>query len=150
MPNNSDKWDIYSVSPDGSNPAKVVENGSWASWIGPTRSSRAWKRRSCARRSGSGKETEIMNSAGVSDLTARSCNRPKSHDGNFMRLRSAAVSADGNLEHREQDLDQDGARLSDNWMPDRSVVYWVNPTGNGGSEVFQMPVRDGNLQGVFR
>jgi hypothetical protein len=29
------------------------------------------------------------------------------------------------------------------WTPDGSDIYWVNPTGNGGSEVFRMPIASG-------
>jgi len=31
--NTSDKWDIYTINPDGSEPKKVVESASWGSWI---------------------------------------------------------------------------------------------------------------------
>src|SRR6185369_11867079 len=31
--NNSDKWDLYTIKPDGSAPTKVVDNASWGSWI---------------------------------------------------------------------------------------------------------------------
>ena len=30
-----------------------------------------------------------------------------------------------------------------NWMPNQSAIYWVNPTGNGGSQIFHMPITDG-------
>jgi len=30
-----------------------------------------------------------------------------------------------------------------NWSPDGKTIYWMNPTGNGGSEVFRMPITDG-------
>src|SRR4051812_15081223 len=31
--NNSDKWDLYTIKPDGSDPEKVVDSASWGSWI---------------------------------------------------------------------------------------------------------------------
>jgi hypothetical protein len=31
-----------------------------------------------------------------------------------------------------------------NWTPDRSSIYWVHPTGNGGSRVLLMPIEGGS------
>src|SRR5204863_470565 len=38
---------------------------------------------------------------------------------------------------------QTGLGCQINWTPDGSSIYWVNPTGNGQSEVFKMPVKNG-------
>jgi len=32
--NDSDKWDIFTIGPDGANPTRVVESASWGTWLG--------------------------------------------------------------------------------------------------------------------
>src|SRR6478735_1422498 len=63
--NTSDKWDIYTIKPDGSEPKKVVESASWGSWISDdeilyVRGTKVFKSQL------GGKETQLMDSEGVS------------------------------------------------------------------------------------
>src|SRR6478735_1611894 len=63
--NTSDKWDIYTIKPDGSEPKKVVESASWGSWISDdeilyVRGTKVFRSKL------GGEETQLMDSEGVS------------------------------------------------------------------------------------
>ena len=58
--NNSDKWDIYTVSPDGSNLTKVLDSASWGSWVGPDEIIFVRGTKILRTKLGSGKEAELM------------------------------------------------------------------------------------------
>jgi hypothetical protein len=143
--NNSDKWDIYTVSPDGSGVAKVIDSGSWGSWIGPSEVIFVRGTKVLRTMIGSGKETEVMDSAGVSDLDGALLQQPEmSRDGKYVAITlrgSKRETGIWNLAHKSWVKTGLGCQI--NWLPDGSGIYWVNPTGNGGSEIFRMGIKDG-------
>jgi Tol biopolymer transport system component len=143
--NNSDKWDIYTVNPDGSNVTKVVDNGSWASWLGPDEIIFVRGTTILRTKLGSGQETAIMNSDGVSDLDGSLLQQPEmSRDGNFIAITLRGSKREtGVWNIAAKTWTKTGLGCQINWMPDKSTVYWVNPTGNGGSEVFHMALQEG-------
>jgi Tol biopolymer transport system component len=149
--NNSDKWDIYTVAVDGSNPLKVVTDGSWASWIGPSeivfvRGTGVLKKQLPA-----GPEVEIMNSGASPDLDGALLQQPElSHDGKYIAITlrgSKRETGIWNIAQKRWTSTGQGCQI--NWQPGQSSVYWVNPTGNGGSAVFRMPVVDGKATKEF-
>src|SRR5690242_8408188 len=85
--NNSDKWDIYTVNVDGSDPQKVVENGSWGSWISTTEIVFVRGTSVLKKDLGSGAETELVSSEGNADLDGSLLQQPElSRDGAYLAI----------------------------------------------------------------
>jgi len=147
--NDSDKWDIYTVAPDGSGIAKVVDNASWGSFVGPdeivfVRSTKIFRTVI-----GSGKETPLLDSSGVSDLDGSLLQQPElSKDQKYIAITLRGGKREtGIWDLEKKTWTKTGLGCQINWTPDGSAIYWVNPTGNGGSEIFRMPIKDGKPEG---
>ena len=143
--NDSEKWDIFTVAPDGSGATKVVDSASWGSFIGPdeivfVRSTKIYRTKL-----GSGKEEPLLDSAGVSDLDGCLLQQPElSKDGRYIAITLRGSKRETGIWDREKKVwNQTGLGCQINWTPDSSSIYWVNPTGNGGSQIFRMPIKDG-------
>jgi hypothetical protein len=143
--NNSDKWDVYSVNADGSEPQKVVENGSWASWISGSKIVFVRGTSVIEKDLGTGEETAILNSEGVSDLDGSLLQQPElSRDGAYIAITLRGSKREtGIWDIAGKSWHTTGLGCQINWMPKQSAIYWVNPTGNGGSEVYRMPIAEG-------
>jgi Tol biopolymer transport system component len=143
--NDSDKWDIYTVNPDGSGIAKVVDSGSWASWIASDEIVFVRGIKIFRTKLGSKKETEIMSSEGVSDLDGALLQQPEmSPDGKYIAITLRGSKREtGIWDIAKKSWTSTGLGCQINWKPDGTGIYWVNPTGNGGSEIFSMPIKDG-------
>lgn len=143
--NNSDKWDVYTVNVDGSNPVKVVDSGSWGSWIGPDEIVFVRGTGIFRKQLPDGAETPIMNSEGVPALDGALLQQPEmSHDGAYIAITLRGSKREtGIWSIASKTWNPTGVGCQINWTPDQSKVYWVNPTGNGGSQVYRMPVSDG-------
>ena len=143
--NNSDKWDIYTVNVDGSNPTKLVERGSWASWLSPDTIIFVRDASIIKKQVPNGPETVVVDGAHAPDLDGAELQQPElSHDGHFI----AITLRGGKRETGIWNLDdktwtKTGLGCQINWMPDTTSIFWVHPTGNGGSQVFKMPVTNG-------
>jgi len=81
----------------------------------------------------------------VSDLDGALLQQPEmSHDGNFIAITLRGGKRETGSGASQQDLvPRRGSVVRFNWMPDRSVVYWVNPDRQRRERGVQMPVRDG-------
>jgi hypothetical protein len=143
--NASDKWDIYTVSPDGSDAKKVVDSASWGSWISDDEILFVRGTKVFRSKIGSNEETELMNSEGVSDLDGALLQQPElSSDGKFLAVTLRGSKRETGLWNiAEKTWTQTGLGCQVNWTPDREAIYWVHPTGNGGSRVLRMPITDG-------
>jgi hypothetical protein len=143
--NNSDKWDLYTVAPDGSNPTKVLDSASWGSWIGPDEIVFVRGTKVLRTKVGSGAETEMMDSTGVAALDGALLQQPElSHDGKYLAITLRGAKREtGIWDLEKKTWTKTGLGCQINWTPDGGAIYWMNPTGNGGSEVFRMPMTDG-------
>ncbi|HXU81184.1 MAG TPA: hypothetical protein VN914_07290, partial [Polyangia bacterium] len=80
--NSDGKWDLWTVTPEGTNEEKVVDNASWGSWVSDgeivyVRGTKIFRRKLAG-----GTETVVMNSEGVADLEGALLQQPElSHDG---------------------------------------------------------------------
>jgi hypothetical protein len=143
--NSSDKWDIWTVSPDGKGETKVVENASWGGWLSPDEIIYVRGTTIFRRALAGGPETQVMTSEGVPDLAGALLQQPEmSRDGKYLAitLRDAKRET-GIWDIEKKTWTRTGLGCQINWTPDGRRIYWVNPTGNGGSEVFSERIQNG-------
>jgi WD40-like Beta Propeller Repeat len=143
--NSSDKWDLYTVGVDGSDPKKVVGNASWGSWISNDEALFVRGTKIFRSKLGSGEETLIMDSEGNSDLSGALLQQPElSGDGKYIAITLRGSKRETGIWNiAKKTWTQTGLGCQINWTPDQTSIYWVHPTGNGGSRVFKMPIKDG-------
>ena len=143
--NNSDKWDLFTIKPDGSEPKKVVENASWGSWISNDEILYVRGTKIFRRKLDSDKETQVMSSEGVAELDGALLQQPElSSDGKQIAITLRGSKRETGLwDIAKKTWTQTGQGCQINWTPDHSAIYWVHPTGNGGSRILKMPISDG-------
>ena len=141
--NTDGKWDIFQIKPDGTGESKVVDNASWGTWISDDEIAFARGTAIFKRKLDGGEETLLVDSAKVPELDGALMQQPEmSHDGNLLAITlrgSKRETGLWNLKKSKWIRTGDGCQI--NWTPDGKEVYWVHPTGNGGSRVLQMPVK---------
>jgi hypothetical protein len=142
--NATDKWDLYTVGTDGSAPTKVVSDASWGSWISQdeilyVRGTKIFRSKL------GGDETQIMDSEGVSELDGALLQQPElSSDGKYVAITLRGSKRETGIWNvAKKTWTQTGLGCQINFTPDQSAIYWVHPTGNGGSRVLKMPISDG-------
>ncbi len=139
------KWDIYTITPDGKDETKVVDNASWGGWIGNDQivyvRATAVYRRALA----GGEETLLVDSTKVPALDGALLQQPElSKDGNYLAITlrgSKRETGVWNLAKKTWTRTGEGCQI--NWTPAGDEIYWVHPTGNGGSRVLHLPMADG-------
>ncbi|WP_437586073.1 hypothetical protein [Sorangium sp. So ce1000] len=143
--NTSDKWDIYTIKPDGSEPKKVVESASWGSWISEDEILFVRGTKVFRSKLGSGEETQLMDSEGVSDLDGALLQQPElSSDGKYLAITLRGSKRETGIWNiAKKAWTQTGLGCQVNWTPDHTAIYWVHPTGNGDSRVLRMPIDNG-------
>ena len=142
--NASDKWDVYTIAPDGTNERKVVDSASWASWLSNdeilyVRGTKIFRKKL------DGDELQIMDSEGVKDLDGALLQQPElSGDGKYLAITLRGSKRETGLwDIEKQKWTQTGLGCQINWTPDQTGIYWVHPTGNGGSRILSMPITAG-------
>jgi hypothetical protein len=143
--NNSDKWDLYTIKPDGTELTKVVDSASWGSWIGQEEIIYVRGMKVLRAKLGSKDETVLADSEGVKALDGALLQQPElSKDGRFVAITLRGAKREtGIWDIEKKTWRTTGQGCQINWTPDGSDIYWVNPTGNGGSEVYREPIKDG-------
>jgi Tol biopolymer transport system component len=142
--NASDKWDIFTIAPDGSSERKLVDSASWASWLSNdeilyVRGTKIFRKKL------DGDERQIMDSEGVAELDGALLQQPElSKDGKYLAITLRGSKRETGLwDIENQKWTQTGLGCQINWTPDQTGIYWVHPTGNGGSRILQMPITAG-------
>jgi hypothetical protein len=142
--NASDKWDVFTVAPDGSNERKLVDSASWASWLSNdeilyVRGTKIFRKKL------DGDERQIMDSEGVPELDGALLQQPElSKDGKYLAITLRGSKRETGLwDIENRKWTQTGLGCQINWTPDQTGIYWVHPTGNGGSRILQMPITAG-------
>jgi len=142
--NASDKWDVYTIAPDGTNERKVVDSASWASWLSNdeilyVRGTKIFRKKL------DGDEVQIMDSEGVKELDGALLQQPElSGDGKYLAITLRGSKRETGLwDIEQQKWTQTGLGCQINWTPDQTGIYWVHPTGNGGSRILSMPITAG-------
>jgi hypothetical protein len=140
--NAEDKWDLFTVTSEGKDATKVVENASWGSWIGDDEVIYARATRIYTRKVGTEDETLLVDSTKVPALDGALLQQPEmSKDRRFVAITlrgSKRETGIWNVEKKSWTRTGDGCQI--NWTPAGGEIYWVHPTGNGGSRVLHMSV----------
>ena len=139
------KWDIFTVTPDGKEENKVVDNAGWGGWISNdeivyVRSTAVFRRKLAG-----GQETLLLDSTKVPDLDGALLQQPElSKDGDFIAITLRGSKREtGIWDLKKKTWTRTGEGCQINWTPAGNAIYWVHPTGNGGSRVLHLPVAEG-------
>jgi Tol biopolymer transport system component len=139
------KWDIYTITPDGKDETKVVDNASWGGWISMddivyVRSTAVFRR---ALKGGA--ETLLVDSTKVPALEGALLQQPElSKDGAYLAITLRGSKREtGVWDLAKKTWTRTGEGCQVNWSPSGSEIYWVHPTGNGGSRVLHLPMAGG-------
>lgn len=143
------KWDIYTITPEGKDETKVVDNASWGGWIGNdeivyVRSTAVFRRAL-----GGGPETLLVDSTKVPALDGALLQQPElSKDGAYLAITLRGSKREtGVWDLAKKTWTRTGEGCQINWSPSGNEVYWVHPTGNGGSRVLHLPIMAGKANG---
>ncbi len=143
------KWDLYLMPAEGGEAQPAVENASWGTWVSGeeilfVRSTRVYRKKL-----GGSEETVLVDSEKVSDLEGALLQQPQmSRDGKFIAITlrgSKRETGIWDVAGGTWTRTGDGCQI--NWTPDGRSVYWVHPTGNGGSRVFRAETKGSRLAG---
>jgi Tol biopolymer transport system component len=143
--NLSAKWDLWTVNPDGSDPKKVVEDATWGSWIGADEIVFVRDAKVIRSKLGSGQEKVLLDGPAEKSLDGAELQQPElSPDGRFLAITLRGSRRETGIWNlADKTWTKTGLGCQINWSPDGKDIYWMNPTGNGGSEVYRMPIVDG-------
>jgi len=143
--NTDGKWDIWTVTPDGKDETKIVDNASWGTWISDDEIVFVRVTAVVKRKLSGGEETVLVDSAKVPELDSALLQQPEmSKDGNFIAITLRGSKRETGLwDLRNKKWLRTGEGCQINWSPSGDEVYWVHPTGNGGSRVLHLPVSNG-------
>jgi len=147
--NRPEKWDQYTIPLQGGTPTKVAENASWGIWIGPDKILLARQTKIFTRDLTSGTEQLLVDSAQVPALGGADLQNPHlSPDEKYLALTlRGAMRETGIYDIEHKTWARTGAGCQINWFPAGDRILWVNPSGNGGSETFSVPIKDGKPTG---
>jgi hypothetical protein len=123
----------------------VVDSASWGSWISDDEILFVRGTKVFRSKLGAKEETQLMDSEGVSDLSGALLQQPElSSDGKYLAVTLRGSKRETGLWNiAKKTWTQTGLGCQVNWTPDHSAIYWVHPTGNGGSRVLRMPIENG-------
>lgn len=145
--NTEGKWDIFTVTPEGKALTKIVDNASWGNWLSNDEIVYARGTRILRRKVSGGDEELLVDSAKVPELDGALLQQPEmSRDGKFLAITlrgSKRETGIWSVEKKTWTRTGDGCQI--NWAPNNAEIYWVHPTGNGGSRVLHMPIEGGKL-----
>jgi len=143
--NTDGKWDIYTVTPEGKQETKIVDNASWGTWISNDEIVYARATAIVRRKLADEEETVLVDSTKVPALDGALLQQPEmSKDGRYVAITlrgSKRETGIWNLKKKTWTRTGEGCQI--NWTPSGEEVYWVHPTGNGGSRVLHLPVKSG-------
>jgi hypothetical protein len=132
------KWDLFLIPSEGGKAEKLVDNASWGTWVDKdtilfVRGTKIFRKKLTE-----DKETVLVDSEKVADLDGALLQQPEmSGDRRFIAITlrgSKRETGIWDLKNKTWTRTGDGCQI--NWTPDGKSVYWVHPTGNGGSRVF--------------
>ena len=143
--NRFQKWDIFTIPIEGGEPNLVVENASWGTWIGANKILFSRGSKVLSKELPGGDEALLLDSDADPALKGADLQQPQlSPNGQYLALTlRGSMRATGIYDLQAKTWLKTGAGCQVNWHPSGQSIYWVNPSGNGGSEVFSIPLVEG-------
>jgi hypothetical protein len=143
--NEPEKWDQFLVNADGSGLYKVADNAVWGTWVDGQRILFARKTRLLVKDLGTGAETLLVDGASVPDLADAELQNPHlSPDQKYVAITLRGSKREtGILSLERKTWAKTGEGCQIGWFPQGDRILWVNPSGNGDSEVLAQPIKDG-------
>ncbi len=134
------KWDLFTISPEGGKPTLVAKDASWGTWIGPQEIMFARNTSVFKKDLETGKETLVVDSKAVEELGGAELQQPQlSPDGKCLAITLRGAKREtGVFDLEKKTWTHTGEGCQINWNPKGGRIFWMNPSGNGGSEVFSI------------
>lgn len=143
--NRPDKWDQFTMDREGGDLRKVADNATWGTWIDGDRILISRKDKLFTKVLSSGAEDLLADAEAIPDLAGADLQNPHlSPDGKFVAITLRGGRRETgilNLEKKTWVKTGEGCQI--NWFPAGDRILWVNPSGNGDSEVLAQPVTGG-------
>jgi hypothetical protein len=143
--NEPEKWDQFLMNSDGSNLHKVADNASWGTWVDGQRILIARKSQLQIKELATGAETLLLDGNSIPDLAGADLQNPHlSPDQKYVALTLRGAKRETgifSLERKTWVKTGEGCQI--NWFPQGDRILWVNPSGNGDSEVLAEPIKEG-------
>jgi Tol biopolymer transport system component len=140
------KWDLYTLPAEGGTPKKAVDDASWGTWVDEqtilfVRGTKIFRQKL----QGDGEPELLVDSQKQEVLDGALLQQPQmSSDGRFIAITLRGSKREtGIWDVNKQSWMRTGDGCQINWTPDGQQVYWVHPTGNGGSRVFRQQMANG-------
>ncbi len=143
--NRTEKWDQFTMDIRGQNVTKVVDNASWGNWLGNDRVIFVRGSQIIIKTLVDGAEEVFLDGETSEDLAGLLLQQPQlSPDGRYLALTLRGGRREtGVWDSVNKAWTTTGQGCQINWFPEGNRIYWVNPSGNGGSEVFAMELNEG-------
>ena len=143
--NRTEKWDLYTMTPDGSDAKLVAANASWGNWLDGDRLIFVREDDVVIKTLSTGAEEIFLDGAGNPDLKGLLLQQPQlAPDGEHLGLTLRGGRRETGIWQRASNTwTATGKGCQINWVPGESRIFWVNPSGNGGSELFTMEIAGG-------
>ena len=139
------KWDTWTIGVDGKGEKLVAEDACWGTWLAPDRIMVNRDTRVYAVPLGGGEDELLADSRAIESLGGAALQQPQmSPDGKYLAITLRGARREtGILDLAAKTWTKTGEGCQINWHPAGDRIYWDNPSGNGGSEIFSIEVRDG-------
>ena len=144
-----DKWDIWTINTDGSDEKKVIENACWGVWQPDGKNVVFARGTQAISKNLENGEEKILLDGNTAMKKGTIIQQPSiSPDGKYIAATLRGTSRETGIWDIEKKVwVKTGGGCQIQWMPMGSNIYWVNPTGNGGtaapSEILTMTLKDG-------
>lgn len=147
------KWDLWTVSIQGGEPQKVVENATWGTWR-PDGKTLVYSRAGqvYSRALAGGEETLLLDGEKVFKTGVILQEPNQSPDGKYLAITLRGTMREtGVWNFAQQKWVKSGEGCQIDWFAKGHKIYRVNPTGNGGtaapSEILWFDWKDGQQIG---
>lgn len=149
--NRPEKWDLFTMGLDGKGIKLVAKDASWGIWIGEQKILFSRKTKVFTKELASGEETLMVDSTKVEGLGGADLQNPHlSPDEKYLSITLRGAKREtGILSLEDNTWVKTGEGCQIGWFPSGDRIIWINPSGNGGSEVFSVPVNDGKPTKAF-
>jgi hypothetical protein len=143
--NRPEKWDQFTMDREGGDLRKVADDATWGTWIDGDRILISRKDKLFSKTLSTGAEELLVAAEAIPDLAGADLQSPHlSPDGKFVAITLRGGRRETgilNLEKKVWVKTGEGCQI--NWFPAGDRILWVNPSGNGDSEVLSESVAGG-------